>query len=127
MEKYVLHPVLPKMHFSEGAKSIFLYVPRELKTDFPNESQAVILQPDTAEFILGFFYKQSDLEQDIDSMKQALKRNGYLWIAFPKGHQMETDLSRDILREDLVRHGLSVVSVVSIDAIWSAVRLKPSI
>jgi hypothetical protein len=48
------------------------------------------------------------------------------WIAYPKGGQLGTDLSRDDLWRSLVGKGIQPVTSVSIDAIWTALRFRPA-
>jgi hypothetical protein len=49
-----------------------------------------------------------------------------LWICWPKGSaHVPTDLNRDILFRHAQSYGLQVVSNVSIDEVWSALRFKP--
>jgi hypothetical protein len=47
-----------------------------------------------------------------------------VWISYPKGKALQTDLNRDIVRVTLVPLGLEVVSQVAIDETWSALRAK---
>ena len=59
--------------------------------------------------------------------ERALKPGGILWICYPKGaSKMKTDLNRDILWEALAPHGLSPVALVAVNAVWSAMRFRPS-
>jgi hypothetical protein len=56
---------------------------------------------------------------------KALRPGGVLWICWPKqSSKITTDLNRDILYRDMQDVGLQAVSNVSIDATWSALRLK---
>jgi hypothetical protein len=59
--------------------------------------------------------------------ERALKPGGILWICYPKGSsKVKTDLNRDILWEALSSRGLSPVSLVSVNTVWSAMRFRPS-
>ncbi|HEY1485411.1 MAG TPA: hypothetical protein VGF84_04860 [Micromonosporaceae bacterium] len=50
-----------------------------------------------------------------------------LWIAYPKGGKKAgTDLNRDILWEKMGAHGLTGVSLVAVDGVWSAMRFRPT-
>lgn len=119
-------PIFRKLHRPpHSSVSVFLYVPETLRAVFSPSVHAGVLKAGNTDFILAFFYRQSDMEQDIDGMKTALKKNGVLWIAYPKGGKLNSDLTRDMLREDLLRHGLKSVGLVSIDDTWSAMRFRP--
>jgi len=49
-----------------------------------------------------------------------------MWVACPKARQFGTDLNRDILGELLRARGVQPVRQVSLDEVWSALRLRPS-
>lgn len=56
-----------------------------------------------------------------------VKDDGAFWVAYPKKSSpepVETDLSRDHGWESLNAAGWDVVSLVSLDATWSALRFK---
>ena len=58
----------------------------------------------------------------------AVKRDGLLWIAYPKGGKRAgTDVNRDILWAAIVeQYGWSGVAMVAIDDVWSAMRFRPA-
>jgi hypothetical protein len=58
---------------------------------------------------------------------KSVKADGLIWVAYPKGGALETDLNRDVLREALAKHGLESVSLVALDETWSAMRFKRSV
>jgi hypothetical protein len=57
---------------------------------------------------------------------RSVKPDGLIWIAYPKGGAMGTDLDRDVLRDSLAKHGLEAVSLIALDATWSAMRFRRS-
>ena len=57
---------------------------------------------------------------------RSVRPDGLIWIAYPKGGAMGTDLDRDVLRETLAKHGLEAVSLIALDDTWSAMRFKRS-
>lgn len=56
----------------------------------------------------------------------AAKADRTAWLAYPKGGQLGTDLNRDILWKNLLKHGVQGVRQVSIDSVWSAMRFRPA-
>jgi hypothetical protein len=56
----------------------------------------------------------------------AAKADRTAWLAYPKGGQLGTDLNRDILWQNLLKHGVQGVRQVSIDSVWSAMRFRPA-
>jgi hypothetical protein len=69
---------------------------------------------------------RAELEQRIDLLREAAQHGALTWLAYPKARQLETDLNRDIIRDLALDRGLDPVRQVSIDDIWSALRLKPA-
>jgi hypothetical protein len=75
--------------------------------------------------IQAFFTHAVLLEEQVAQLLAALKAGGILWICYPiQSTKQDTDLNRDILRENLTGRDLKAVSLVSIDNIWSAMRFK---
>jgi hypothetical protein len=56
---------------------------------------------------------------------RALRQDGLLWIAYPKGASgIKTDINRDIGWEVVHDMGLRPVTQVAIDGTWSALRFR---
>lgn len=69
--------------------------------------------------------------QELDSTGpaalRAVKPGGLLWVCYPKGGvKAGTDLNRDILWERMSKLGLVGVTLVAVDATWSAMRFRPA-
>lgn len=94
----------------------------------PEQVDVAALQaaPDAADAILVFAKSPAELEQRIDVLREAAHRGALTWLAYPKARQLDTDLNRDIIRHLARDRGLDPVRQVSIDDIWSALRLKPA-
>ena len=75
----------------------------------------------------AFFTRRSDLERALPRLAGSLGPRGILWLCYPKGKALGTDLDRDIVRASAARAGLTAVSLVAIDPVWSALRVKPSV
>lgn len=57
----------------------------------------------------------------------AVKRDGLLWISYPKqSSKVKTDITRDTSWEPVRREGFELVSMVSVDEVWSACRFRPT-
>ena len=48
------------------------------------------------------------------------------WVAYPKGGQLGTDLTRDVLADLLAAEGVQPVRQVAVDDVWSALRFRPA-
>jgi hypothetical protein len=69
----------------------------------------------------------ADLNEHVSRAAQAVKYDGLLWVAYPKGGgKAGTDLNRDILH-DKMENGYEQIgcSLVSLDERWSAMRFRP--
>ncbi|MEO9871751.1 DUF3052 domain-containing protein [Ekhidna sp.] len=63
------------------------------------------------------------LKNNWGSWKKALKKDGTLWVSWPKGgSKMETDLNGNIVREFGLAGGLVDVKVCAVDEDWSGLK-----
>ena len=75
------------------------------------------------DFIHAFFTDPAALDRDFPGLKIALKKNGVLWISWPKkAAKVQTDLTETIVREIGLRHGLVDVKVCAVDDVWSGLK-----
>ena len=78
-----------------------------------------------ADVVLLFALNLVDLDQWWDQAVARLGDKGSLWIAFLKHSAPKaTDLNRDVIFEYASARGVTGVALISMDADWSAVRLK---
>jgi ribosomal protein L25 (general stress protein Ctc) len=48
-----------------------------------------------------------------------------LWVSYPKGaSKANADINRDTIRKYAQTLGLTTVSLIAVDDVWSALRLK---
>jgi hypothetical protein len=73
-----------------------------------------------------FVTQKQAIMVEAKSLAKALKPGGILWVSYPKGKALATDLNRDVLREALAGLGLEAVANVAVDEVWSALRFKRS-
>ena len=78
-----------------------------------------------ADVVLLFTRDSKGLAREAPRAFAAMAPNASLWIAYPKiASKIETDLTRDRGWEAVTNEGWQVVSLVAIDATWSALRFK---
>jgi hypothetical protein len=77
-----------------------------------------------ADAILIFVTHKADISVAFSQLQTAAKHDKLAWLAYPKAKQLSTDLNRDIIRELANSQGLDPVRQISIDEVWSALRLK---
>ncbi|MES2318592.1 MAG: DUF3052 domain-containing protein [Pseudomonadota bacterium] len=80
---------------------------------------------DPADVVLVFALNQKELDQWFPAALARLGDKGSLWIAFLKHSAPKaTDIDRDSIYAYGKEHGVTGVALISVDADWSAVRLK---
>ena len=80
---------------------------------------------DPADVVLLFALNQAELDKFMPDALKRLGDKGSLWIAFLKQSAPKaTDINRDSISAWAAGHGVTVVALISLDADWSALRLK---
>jgi len=128
MEGYSGTPLARKLGVKEDFDILLVNTPShyfELFTDFPSEvNELKNPQQETVDFIHLFCKTQECLEAETQRLKPFLRKNGILWVSWPKGaSKMETNLNREIIRAYILTHvGLVDIKVAAIDADWSGLK-----
>jgi hypothetical protein len=126
----MVSPLIKKLRIQAGQRLLILYAPPgyvETLGELPEGAE--VSQEVGGEFdFVHLFVKNSGEYADLGPAAiGALKYDGLLWISYPKrSSKVQTDLSRDAMWELTAGEGLRPVAQVSIDAVWSAVRFRPS-
>ncbi|MDQ0110805.1 YdeI/OmpD-associated family protein [Paenibacillus harenae] len=77
------------------------------------------------DYVLLFATSLADLEARGPEAIRALKEDGMLWIAYPKGtSKIKTDLNRDTGWKLLQTMGMEGVAMISMDDTWSVMRYR---
>jgi hypothetical protein len=124
----VVSPLAKKLQIKPGYRVRLVNAPTgmaELLEPLPDGAETV--QPDEilADVLLTFVRDAGELAARAPQMLPALKPDGLLWICYPKGgRKAGTDLNRDILWQLMGSNGLTGVSLVAVDDIWSAMRFR---
>ncbi|MHA1943255.1 MAG: DUF3052 domain-containing protein [Candidatus Thorarchaeota archaeon] len=85
---------------------------------------ATEVSPD-ADLIQVFFMNREELELQLESLKNHLKQDGWLWVSNPKwSSKIKTDINRDSIWEYAKGLGLKAVHQISIDETWSSMRFR---
>ncbi len=121
------NPVLQKLRMKSGQRAVVVGAPESVRAAVTDVPEGVDLSESLAgqfDFILCFVTTKLQAEQMAPSLKAAMKPGAILWLSYPKGKSMPTDLNRDVLFAAMKAHGLQAVSNVAIDEVWSALRFK---
>lgn len=120
-------PLAKKLGIKEGFVSAYYNKPDyyfELFDDFPQlASEAQHLDKESIDFIHVFCVRMDELQQVIPDYKEALKKDGLLWVSWPKGSsKIITDLKREPIRTYMLSTGLVDVKVCAVDQDWSGLK-----
>ncbi len=97
----------------------------ELFQDWPKVFEILEpIQTENIDFAHLFCTKTEELEAVLPNYITPLKKNGSIWISWPKGtSKIPTDLNRDRIREHVLgTTGLVDVKVAAVDHDWSGLK-----
>ena len=120
-------PLVKKLGIKEGYKLLIYNQPEHyfmLFADLP-EGLELLEEPGNTEvdFIHLFCTELSELKGIFKSYKKVLKKNGSLWISWPKGKSsIPTDLKRDPIRNYVLEQGLVDCKVAAVDDDWTGLK-----
>lgn len=76
-----------------------------------------------ADFIHLFVKSRKVFEREFLKLKSELKKDGMLWISWPKkSSKVESDLDETIIRDFGLKNGLVDVKVCAVSEIWSGLK-----
>jgi hypothetical protein len=78
-----------------------------------------------ADVVVLIAMNQKQLDQYLPEAKARLGEKGSLWIVYMKQSAPKaTDINRDTINATAQQFGITAVAIISVDADWSALRLK---
>ncbi len=115
--------VSQKMGVKENSRAIFIH-PDELAIDNLNLPLLNIQNKlkDDFDYIHLFVKTQTDFILNFPSLKPYLKPNGMLWVSWPKGGKLGTDLNIKSVIKLGYDFGLVESTCLSINDIWSGLK-----
>lgn len=119
-------PLSKKLGLKDGYDVIFVNNPDhyfELFNELPEFN--IVKDPtiESVDFIHLFCKYTREFEDQSLQLKPFLKKSGMFWVSWPKGSSnIDTDLSRDPIRNFLLANGLVDVKVCAVDADWSGLK-----
>jgi hypothetical protein len=79
-----------------------------------------------AEAVILFVNSLAEAKDLAPNAIRAVKPDGLLWIAYPKGSsKVKTDVNRDSLWQAVKPTGWRAVRQVALDEVWSVMRFRP--
>ncbi len=124
---YSQTPLAKKLGLKSGQSILFINKPKhyfDLFSDFPDEVNILKSgREGEVDFIHLFVKTEEEFKDRIIHVKPLLKKDGLLWISWPKGAStLNTDLKRDFIRTFVLDIGLVDVKVCSVDQDWSGLK-----
>ncbi len=117
-------PLIKKLGIKPDAKILFINEPASIYKELGTLPQ-IDSKVGSHEFdYIHFFTKdKNDLELFFGQVKKVLKKNGALWISWPKKtSKLKSDIDENTVRQIGLAAGLVDVKVVSIDNTWSGLK-----
>lgn len=127
MAGYSKTPLAKKLGIKEGFMIKIVNEPAHylsLFSDFPIEvTYARKKKEDSIDFIHLFCKTHADLEMHGSTLMKQLKKDGLMWVSWPKqSSNIDTELTREIIRDFVLGIGLVDVKVCAVDDDWSGLK-----
>ena len=115
--------VSQKMGVKGGMRAFFLYAQQSaLKAvNLPSLEVDSVLQGEF-DYIHFFTKTQAEMDDSFPKLKRHLKPTGMLWLSWPKGKKLGTDLALPVVIKIGYSHGLVESTCLSVDATWSGLK-----
>lgn len=126
MAGYSQTPLIKKLGIKPGARVIFINEPVSIYKAFgqvPTGIKTTKKLTGGFDYIHFFAMDNESLSAFFKSVKKFLKKDGALWISWPKKSSgINTDLNENAIREAGLKNGLVDVKVAAIDDTWSGLK-----
>lgn len=127
MAGYSKNPLWKKLGIKEGYDCFLFQSPKnyfDLLEETPkNSTWDDSLERPSYDFMHAFLTELEELNANWKDWKTKLKKNGSLWISWPKGtSKIETNLNGNVVRSFGLEGGLVDVKVCAVDEDWSGLK-----
>lgn len=121
MAGYSGKPLAKKLGIKEGFKCVVVNEPERYFEQVPGIT--ALRKATEADFIHVFAKEYKDFTRLFISNKKLLKKDGMMWISWPKkSSKVVTDLDENIIRDFGLKNGLVDVKVCAVDDTWSGLK-----
>ena len=98
---------------------------KSLMGELPSNVTVVSDVKKAADLIQVFVTSRKELEDQLKRIRAIVNPKTLLWVTYPKGtSKIKTDINRDVIANYARSIGLRPVALVSVNDIWSALRLR---
>lgn len=123
-------PVARKLGMKRGMQALIISPPPDylkLLAPLPDHLVVSFVANGAYPFVQVFATRHSEISKFAHRLTKHAAPNALVWISYPKKTSRTAgDLSRDIIRAAMSDAGWRAVSIVSIDEVWSALRIRPA-
>ena len=124
---YSERSLVDKLGIKASHRAHFASAPADYDTTLGPLPEGVILVHQLRgqfDFIQFFTDRRANLERRFPALKKALKKDGMLWVSWPKkASGVSTDVTEDVVRDIALGNGLVDVKVAAVDEVWSGLKL----
>lgn len=115
--------VAQKMGIKAGTRALFVHAPEAALAaiELPRLEVCAMLDGEFG-YIHLFVRSQAEMEEQFPPLKAHLQPAGALWVSWPKGRQLGTDLALPEIIRIGYRHGLVESTTLRVDDTWSAIK-----
>jgi hypothetical protein len=121
--------LVKKMKLKPGQRGALIHAPAgylDTLRPLPERVELADRLDGSFDWVQVFVKNQAELDQLLPAVIAALKPEGLLWLAFPKGtSKIQTDLTRDQGWDALRQADLKWITLISVNETWSAFALRP--
>lgn len=120
----MIRTVAQKMGIKENSKAIFINFDLEAidHIKLPKLMISNKYDDEQYDYIHLFIKKQAEFMEHFPKCKSCLKSNGMLWVSWPKGGQLGTDLNITTVIKSGYDFGLVESTCLSVNNIWSGLK-----
>jgi hypothetical protein len=127
MAGYSGTPLAKKLGIKEGFKICVKNPPAnylELISPIPDGAKITGRLSNELDMIHLFTKSRAELAASIENLMGRIKRNGMIWISWPKkSSNVPSDVTEDVIREVVLPLGLVDIKVCAIDETWSGLKI----
>jgi hypothetical protein len=120
-------PLARKLGFKPGQRVAYVNAPDGfdgLLGELPPDVEVRRALRGPLDMVVCFVTARRELEARLPRLRRTLRRDGMLWIAWPKrGSGVDTDMTENAVRDVALPTGLVDTKVCAIDGTWSGLRL----
>ena len=120
-------PLAKKLGIAADTRVCALNAPRdyrELVSPWPEGARLVAEADAQADLVHLFVTERAVLGREAARLRRMLRDDAVLWISWPKkAAKVATDITEDVIREEVLRLDFVDIKVCAVDAVWSGLKL----